>query len=153
MCNFCDGKVKLKQCEVIVEGKEAIRNIVNGKLEFRPYFTKTQIPLNYCPMCRKEVITMQIGQYIKLILQKKNMTQQDLVNKLNELHFSAKGGTISKNNISNILNGNLPLHYTMARRIEIALELPEYSLVEIVGFPTTEFGKKELEEIGKWKKD
>ena len=26
---------------------------------------------------------MQIGQYIKLILQKKNMTQQDLVNKLN----------------------------------------------------------------------
>ena len=91
---------------------------------------------------------MQIGQYIKLILQKKNMTQQDLVNKLNELHFSAKGGTISKNNISNILNGNLPLHYTMARRIEIALELPKYSLVELVGFPTTEFGKKELEEIG-----
>ena len=33
---------------------------------------------------------MQIGQYIKLILQKKDMTQQDLVNKLNELHFSAK---------------------------------------------------------------
>ena len=36
----------------------------------------------------------------------------------------------------------------MARRIEIALELPKYSLVELVGFPTTEFGKKELEEIG-----
>ena len=96
---------------------------------------------------------MQIGQYIKLILQKKNMTQQDLVTKLNELRFSAKGGTISKNNISNILNGHLPLHYTMARRIEIALELQKYSLVEIVGVPTTEFGKKELEEIGKWKKD
>lgn len=91
---------------------------------------------------------MQIGQYIKLILQKKNMTQQDLVNKLNELHFSAKGGTITKHNISNILNGVVPLHYTMARRIEIALELPKYSLVEIVGFPTTELGKKELEEIG-----
>lgn len=91
---------------------------------------------------------MQIGQYIKLILQKKNMTQQDLVNKLNELHFSAKGGTITKHNISNILNRAVPLHYTMARRIEIALELPKYSLVELVGFPTTEFGKKELEEIG-----
>ena len=87
---------------------------------------------------------MQIGQYIKLILQKKNMTQQDLVNKLNKLHFSAKGGTITKHNISNILNGNLSLHYTMARRIEIALELPKYSLVELVGFPTTELGKKEL---------
>ena len=91
---------------------------------------------------------MQIGQYIKLILQKKNMTQQDLVNKLNELNFSAKGGTITKHNISNILNGAVPLHYTMARRIEIALELPKYSLVELVGFPTTELGKKELEEIG-----
>lgn len=90
---------------------------------------------------------MQIGQYIKLILQKKNMTQQDLVNRLNELHLSAKGGTITKHNISNILNGNLLLNYTMARRIEIALELPKYSLVEIVGFPTTEFGKKELENI------
>lgn len=91
---------------------------------------------------------MQIGQYIKLILQKKNMTQQDLVNKLNKLHFSAKGGIITKHNISNILNGAVPLHYTMARRIEIALELPKYSLVELVGLPTTEFGKKELEEIG-----
>ena len=44
---------------------------------------------------------MQIGQYIKLILQKKNMTQQDLVNKLNELHFSAKGGTTLYNGKKN----------------------------------------------------
>lgn len=55
MCNFCDDKVKLKQCEIIVEGKEAIRNMLNGKLEFRPCFTKIQIPLNYCPMCGRKL--------------------------------------------------------------------------------------------------
>ncbi len=55
MCNFCDDKVKLKQCEIIVEGKEAIRNILNGKLEFRTCFTKIQIPLNYCPTCGRKL--------------------------------------------------------------------------------------------------
>lgn len=81
---------------------------------------------------------MQIGTYIKLILQKKNMTQQQLADKLN----------LPKQNISNMINGSKQVGPYSARKIEIALDLPKYSLVELIGFPTTDKGKKELEELG-----
>lgn len=81
---------------------------------------------------------MQIGTYIKLILQKKNMTQQQLADKLQ----------VPKQNVSNIINGSIQIGSVRARKIEIALDLPKYSLVELVGFPTTDKGKKELEELG-----
>ncbi len=81
---------------------------------------------------------MQIGTYIKLILQKKNMTQQQLADKLQ----------VPKQNISNIINGSIQIGSVRARKIEIALDLPKYSLVEIVGFPTNDRDKRRLEELG-----
>ena len=81
---------------------------------------------------------MQIGTYIKLILQKKNMTQQQLADKLN----------IPKQNVSNIINGSVQIGSERARKIEIALDLPKYSLVELVGFPTNDRDKRRLEELG-----
>ena len=90
---------------------------------------------------------MQIGKYIKLILQKKNMTQQDLVNKLNELHLGEKG-EITRFKISAVLNQGIGLSPYLARKIEIALDLPKYSIVSKVGFPKGEREKKKLEEIG-----
>lgn len=81
---------------------------------------------------------MQIGTYIKLILQKKNMTQQQLADKLQ----------VPKQNISNIINGSMPIGSLRARKIEIALDLPKYSLVELVGFPTNDRDKRRLEELG-----
>ncbi len=88
---------------------------------------------------------MQIGTYIKLILQKKNMTQQDLVNRINELHLA--NGTMYKNKISEMLNGQMSITTVMARKIEIALDLPKYSLVELVGFPTNDRYMRRLEEL------
>lgn len=81
---------------------------------------------------------MQIGTYIKLILQKKNMTQQQLADKLN----------LPKQNISNMINGSKQVGSYRARKIEIALDLPKYSLVELVGFPTNDRDKRRLEELG-----
>lgn len=83
---------------------------------------------------------MQIGTYIKLILQKKNMTQQQLADKLQ----------VPKQNISNMINGTGSKVVTciQARKIEIALDLPKYSLVELVGFPTNDRDKRRLEELG-----
>lgn len=81
---------------------------------------------------------MQIGTYIKLILQKKNMTQQQLADKLQ----------VPKQNISNIINGSIQIGSVRARKIEIALDLLKYSLVEIVGFPTNDRDKRRLEELG-----
>ncbi len=82
---------------------------------------------------------MPIGTYIKLILKKKNISQQELANKTG----------LTKQKVSNLLNGITPISPAMARRIEIALNLPKYSLVEIVGFPETEIEKRKLEEIDK----
>ena len=48
---------------------------------------------------------MQIGTYIKLILQKKNMTQQQLADKLQ----------VPKQNVSNIINGSAQVQAYRAR--------------------------------------
>lgn len=82
-----------------------------------------------------------------MILTKKNMTQQDLVNRLNELHLG-ENGDITKNKISAVLNQGMGLSPYFARKIEIALDLPKYSIVSKVGFPRGEREKKKLEKIG-----
>lgn len=81
---------------------------------------------------------MQIGTYIKLILQKKNMTQQEL----------ARRSGIPKTHISQIINGVIKIEALRARKIEKALGLPKYELVELVGFPTNDRDKRKLEELG-----
>lgn len=81
---------------------------------------------------------MQIGTYIKLILQKKNMTQQELANK----------SGIPRQHISSIINGTETISAVRARKIEKALDLAKYELVELVGFPTNDRDKRKLEELG-----
>jgi len=88
---------------------------------------------------------MNIGMYLKVLLQKKNMSQMDLVNKLNEMHLS--DGKVYKNKMSEYINGHLAISPYMARKIEIAMELPKYSLVKLVGFPERECDKEKLEGI------
>lgn len=75
------------------------------------------------------------------------MTQQDLVNRLNKLHLG-ENGDITKNKISAVLNQGMGLSPYFARKIEIALDLPKYSIVSKVGFPRGEREKKKLEKIG-----
>jgi len=55
MCEYCE-EVKLKQCQILIEDRIGIRNKTNGNLEFIPDFKKMFVPLNYCSVCRKEVV-------------------------------------------------------------------------------------------------
>lgn len=90
---------------------------------------------------------MHIGTYIKLILIKKNMTQQALADRLNELGLTNNNEIVRKHTISDIVNGKLTISPFMARRLEIALDMPKYSIVNLIGLPKTEIGIKKLEEI------
>lgn len=90
---------------------------------------------------------MHIGTYIKLILIKRNMTQQALVDRLNELGLTNNNEIVRKHTISDIVNGKLTISPFMARRLEIALDMPKYSIVNLIGLPKTEIGIKKLEEI------
>lgn len=90
---------------------------------------------------------MHIGTYLKLVLTKKNMTQQALVDKLNELGLTDNNEIVRKHTISDIVNGRLTISPFMARRLEIALDMPKYSIVNLIGLPRTEAGMKKLEGI------
>ncbi len=90
---------------------------------------------------------MHIGTYLKLVLTKKNMTQQALVDRLNELGLTNNNEIVRKHTISDIVNGKLTISPFMARRLEIALDMPKYSIVNLIGLPKTEIGIKKLEEI------
>ena len=71
------------------------------------------------------------------------MSQMDLLNKMNELNLG-DGVKLHKQHLNNAIN--IHMSYVWARRIEIALDLPENSLVKMVGNPT-ENQWKTIEEI------
>lgn len=73
------------------------------------------------------------GTYVRVLLKKRNMKQVDLLNKMKELKL-AEEKTLVRQKLSNAIN--IRMGYVWARRIEIALDLPEYSLVKMVGNPT-----------------
>ncbi len=84
-----------------------------------------------------------VGNYIKVILKKRNMTQKDLLDKMNKLKLG-NDIELNKQHLNNAIN--LKMTYIWARRIEIALELPQYSLVRMVGKPT-QLQWKKIEEV------
>lgn len=65
------------------------------------------------------------------------MTQQELADK----------SGIPKTHISQIISGTIKIEAYRARKIEIALDLPKYSIVSKVGFPRGEREKKRLKKI------
>lgn len=69
------------------------------------------------------------SEYIRIVLRRKGMNQQDLVDKLNENRQGSGRGIITKQRVSNLLNGISVLTPSLAREIEIALELEENTLV------------------------
>ena len=70
-----------------------------------------------------------VGEYVKRILKARNMTQIDLVKEINRRHLGYNGNDVKKAKINNFLNGTWHKNYPMARRCEIALDLPKYSLI------------------------
>lgn len=71
--------------------------------------------------------------YVKTILKKYNISQADLLRKMKKLKL-ADDKTLVKQKLNNAIN--IKMGYTWARRIEIALNLPDYSLIKMVGNPT-----------------
>ena len=68
------------------------------------------------------------GQYLRAILKKKDISQIELVNKINESGLTS----IKAQNINNILNGSRGLGVKVARIIEIVLKLNDGVLTTIV---------------------
>ena len=75
---------------------------------------------------------LDFGTYMRIILMKKKMSQQDVVNRINNMQLMENGAMFTRQKLSNILNGIIPLSATNAYRIEKALELEEGSLEKFV---------------------
>lgn len=82
---------------------------------------------------------IKVEEYVKDLLKRKNITQKQLLDRMKELKL-ANEKTLCKQILNNALN--LKMGYTWARRIEIALDLPEYSLIRMIGTPTEKEWKK-----------
>lgn len=83
--------------------------------------------------------------YVRILLKKKNIKQVDLLNKMKELKL-ADNRTLVRSKLNNAINTKMG--YTWARRIEIALDLPDYCVVKMVGRPS-EYEWKKIKEIKK----
>lgn len=91
------------------------------------------------------IIMVSAETYVRVLLKKRNIRQVDLLNKMKELKL-ADDKTLVKSHLNNAINTKMC--YTWARRIEIALDLPEYSIVKMVGRPT-EYQWQRIRRIGK----
>lgn len=87
----------------------------------------------------------RVEDYTKELIKRKNITQKNLLNKMKELKL-ADDKTLVKQKLNNALNQRMG--YTWARRIEIALDLPDFVLVNMVGTPSEAQWKK-IKEIRK----
>ena len=86
---------------------------------------------------------ISVGTYVKILLKKRNMSQIDLLRKLQNLGFEG----VYLTHINNFINGkDTVIRYGLIRKIEIALDLPEFTLINMVGRPS-ETKIKQLKEI------
>ena len=74
---------------------------------------------------------ISISTIIRVIMKRKNITQKQLLDKMNELDLG-DGKPLVKQHISNLLNGNEKFGTIWARRFEIALDLEEGYLTNLV---------------------
>lgn len=75
---------------------------------------------------------MTKGQYLKLILQKKGLTYQNLADLMMEYRKQNNiKGKIDKHNIFYRISGELNISNDFAKEVEIVLDLPEGTLLDI----------------------
>lgn len=86
---------------------------------------------------------IKVGNYLRNVLNKRNMTQKELVKEMERKGF--KG--VHYQHIGNLINGtDEEIRYSLMRKIEITLNLPEFTLINMAGRPS-EFKIKQLKEI------
>ena len=89
------------------------------------------------------VIMIGAGTYVKILLKKRNMSQMDLLRKMQSLGFEG----VHITHINNLINNTESRpQYLLLRKIEIALDLPEFILINMAGRPS-EAKIKQLKEI------
>ena len=89
---------------------------------------------------------ISVIDYIKLVLKKKNWTNQRLCDELNKIESQLGESRTSRQNISNYLNGQWDFRPKVLVKYELALGLPVGTLIKMVAPPLTKNGQKELEE-------
>ena len=83
------------------------------------------------------------GQYLEMILKKMNITQAELVRRVNDCGI----GRILLQNVNNIIHGHVPLGVQRAREIEIALKLPSNTLTLVASDYNKYGSKKTIEKV------
>ncbi len=78
----------------------------------------------------KDMITL--GNYVRTILEKKGLKQQDVVNRINDLGLMGNNAVFTRHKMSAILNGAEPFSKLNCGRFEKALDLPEGSLKKFI---------------------
>lgn len=92
---------------------------------------------------------IDVRQYIQLVMEKKGLTQSELVRRINAIEKEHNEKRLHLQNLNECLNERLPFRPKLLIKIELALELPYGTLVNMVMPPLSKSGKEELE---KWKK-
>jgi len=82
--------------------------------------------------------------YVKKLLKRRNITQADLLRKMKQLNLGDEN--LHKEHLNEAINKRMS--FVWGRRIEIALNLPNYSLIKMIGEPTENQWKK-IKEVGR----
>lgn len=90
---------------------------------------------------------IDVCEYIKIIMKKKNISNVELCKKLNKIEEQLGESRTTPQNISNYLHGQWPFRSKILVKYEKALGLQPNTLVSMVAPPTTKEGQKELKEI------
>lgn len=91
---------------------------------------------------------IDVKEYIKLVMQKKKMSQTDVVRELNRVEKERNEKRTHLQNLNEYLREGLPFRPKFLIKLEVALGLPYGTLVNMVAPPLSKEGKKELD---RWK--
>ena len=91
---------------------------------------------------------MLISDYVKIILKKNKISKTELLKRINELEIKVEGEIRTrKQNLTNYLNDFHSWGYEFTRKVEVALDLNDGFLVNMLGKPTTKLAKQRYKEI------
>ena len=87
---------------------------------------------------------IDVRDYIKILLKKKNITKRELCNRINQLESKIGESRTSPQNITNYLNGYWEFRPKVLVKYEKALGLEFGTLISMVSSPVSRSAKKEL---------
>lgn len=90
---------------------------------------------------------IDVTEYIRMILKKKNWSQRRLCEELNKIEEKIGDKKTHPQNISNYFGGQWPFRPKVLVKYEKALDLPLGTLYEMVELPKSKNGMKELKEM------